>query len=138
MFEISRNISQIKKRISEYVKQTEREMDDRHFRGHPSCLNEVNTMVDSFLERYKKDDSMKQLTDDETDRIVHITLHTVLWEGLSSGRYHLYRGLLKPIGEQMYSLLREHIDWSINHGMIPREEKDEYLANIINNIKEVG
>lgn len=139
MFRITYNIIKIKKVVADYVIDTEREQREKNFTGLPSCLYEVKEMVNQYLDDYKNDQLLNEkLSENQIDKIAHTALHTVLWNGVSSGRYHIYTGLLTPVGKRMHEILMINLERSIEAGYVLREDKDKYIENIKTNIDYVG
>lgn len=67
-------------------------------------------------------------------------IYSVSFDLLSSGHFHISRGVLNPINESshLYSLCLQCLDWYEEHGIVNAEQKSEQIDILMENIRFVG
>jgi len=105
----------------------------------PSCkillLNSVQPIVDNSIEQSRNWDENFNYTS-----MVYKTLYNLCFDLLSTGRFHIYKGILNPLNESQHLLkmLYSCLDYYVDNNYIDKSTKNEQLKILEENIANVG
>ena len=135
IFKKEKNIDYLKLRIKNIIELLEGEMHD----SYPKCefvlIEEIYKQIDSLknnAETWKKDFDYNFLS--------YKLIYNSAFDLLSSGKFHLYYGVLNPMNESthLYKICISCLNWYIETSRCTEEQKREQLEILDENIKSVG
>lgn len=103
----------------------------------PSCEDLIMQKVDSIIET-NYDEFQEWENDIDYNRVAIANLYNLTFDMATSGQYHLYRGVLQPIGVQLSNICRACLKKSCKYGYITEEEMREQLQALTDGIQEYG
>lgn len=103
----------------------------------PSCEDLIMQKVDSIIE--SKYDEFKEWENDiDYNRVAIANLYNLTFDMATSGQYHLYRGVLQPIGIQLSNICRACLKKACKNGYITEEEMWGQMQALTEGIQEYG
>ena len=106
----------------------------------PSCKNDLIELISKRLANAQEE--ISNWNDYKTDyiRIAHTMLVHGAFDLLTSGRYHLYRGVLHPIScaDNLMKVYRFSLNYAVVTKQITEEQKESELEYLDKCISEVG
>ncbi|MDO5449465.1 MAG: hypothetical protein Q4F30_01110 [Akkermansia sp.] len=72
------------------------------------------------------------------DIVVAILLNKFAWDLVSTGRFHVHRGLLSPIGEGMEQTVLSTTQYLVDKGKLTEQMADNWRTALYNSISSVG
>ena len=103
----------------------------------PSCEDLIMKEIDSRI-RSQQDEFEEWENDIDFYRVSIANLYNITFDMVASGQYHLYRGILNPIGQQLNHVCRESLKKACNKGYITQEEMHEQFEILSDRIRNVG
>lgn len=106
----------------------------------PSCKHDLMAYIKNEVEQSKNE--IAEWEDHDTDyiKIAHTMLANDTFDLLTSGKYHIYRGILNPMKctDSLLKVYDESMSWGVKNGMIDAETKEEQRSYLFKCISEVG
>lgn len=105
----------------------------------PSAKNDINVILKKTLEAAY--DEFKEWDGTENyDRIANAMLADITFDMLSSGKYHLYAGMLNPMNctKNLRRIYEKAMCYAVQIGEITEKEKQEQLDLLRENISSIG
>lgn len=106
---------------------------------YPKCDEYIIPLIEA---RFKNAQREVETWDDE-DFIqlmaIKVLFHTC-FDVLSSGKMHIYRGQLDPSlpGDKLMYIVRQCLSYYLKHGIATREQVDDQMEMLVENIESVG
>jgi hypothetical protein len=74
------------------------------------------------------------------DHTAHLVIHDAAYDMLTCGKYHLWRGVLNPMGPgpDIYRIFDECTDWALNNKHITEKEKADIHKALRASMAEIG
>lgn len=105
-----------------------------------SCKGDLIASINSELQRAQ--DEISEWEDYDTDyvKIAHTLIAHHTFDLLSSGRYHIYFGMLNPLGcsSNLMTVYQETMKWGVKHQLLTEEERQEQYEYLVRLISQVG
>lgn len=103
----------------------------------PACLPVLIPMLDQATKGLSKD--MKNWgADFDYEDMARVLIVNFTFDEVSSGRHHIYRGALSSVGHQLLRLYTESMNWFHDRGKVSKEDLEDQLDIIRENISIVG
>lgn len=106
----------------------------------PSCKDELETAISNFLATFGN--NLTNWNDQEVDyiKLAHTVITNVAFDLLTSGKYHIYTGMLNPhkCGQSLRIVHDKSLEWGIMNGVISQQELDEHMLLLHKGIESVG
>ena len=74
----------------------------------------------------------------QPDIIVAFLLNKYAWDLVSTGRYHLYRGILNPVGEGMRDTVLSTTQYLVDQGKLTEEMANNWRSVLHADIRQAG
>jgi hypothetical protein len=107
---------------------------------HGDSFNIIKAELVPYL--YKTSANLKeQVQNGRTVRAcVYTSIAVMAQSHISSGQYHMYRGVLRPMGPgpALHEICRKAIDLLIKEGDVTEEDAQRWKNDIVKQISEVG
>lgn len=106
----------------------------------PSCLPDLKKQIWKMINFYA--DEIRDWNDDEVDydKISHSLISHSSFDLLTSGKYHMYYGMLNSMScaPKMKFVYKSNMEYCFSIGEVTKEEMEEQFQNLDNCIKHVG
>lgn len=116
------------------------EYESRNTRISASCKVDLLASINSELQRAQ--DELAEWEDYDTDyvKIAHTLLAQHTFDLLSSGKYHIFAGMLNPIGcsSNLMTVYKESMKWGVKNKLLTEDERQEQYEFLIRCISQVG
>lgn len=105
----------------------------------PSCKNDLIEAVKSITQGAKNEIKNGGIPPSQYFDLINKLLANASFDLLSSGRYHIYRGMLNPMScaTNLMAIHNKSVDYGYKKGLVTEAQKDEdysYLIECINNV----
>jgi len=120
------------------VKFTLNVLDELGLELDSEALKQIRSQIEKgILGDYKN--VISQVKDGASARqLIYFSIANIAGEYVESGYYHIYRGVLNPLGDDLLSLFDLAVDRLLEDGAVSKKEAKEQKAGIRKNIKCVG
>jgi hypothetical protein len=103
----------------------------------PDCLPILKPMLYQATKGLSQD--IKNWgTDFDYEDMARLLIVNFTFDEVSSGKHHIYRGVLSPVGHQLLRLYTNSMNWYQDKGKVSKEDLEDQFDIIIENISIVG
>lgn len=104
---------------------------------YPSCesivMDGIERMIrDSYDEFAEWDDS------EDYNKIALTILYNTSFDIVATGKYHIYYGVLSPIGKQLQTVCRSSLEKAFALGYIDKEALDDQVSVLTTSVANIG
>ena len=104
-----------------------------------TCKSILMPQLEKWLFRPSHIDEASSWPDDfDYTKMAYKLLYHLCFNDLSSGEYHIYRGMLSPAGEALYTLIPKILSYYESNGMMEGSSREEQLDILLERIESVG
>ena len=103
----------------------------------PSCIPLVMQSVDECI-KSSQDDFLSFQPDFNYEELALGVIRNITYEMVTSGHFHVYRGVLKPIGHQLTEVCLQSAFKAKNKGYLSEECYQEFVDSLYSGINTMG
>ncbi len=106
-----------------------------------SCTTDLMELINKRVLGYSEEIAEWEDSDTDYIKIAHTLLSHGTYDLLTSGKYHMFHGMLNPIMNCSQNLLivyKRCMQWGVENGVIDEETRKEQLELLITDIQNSG
>lgn len=106
----------------------------------PSCKTDLIDVIKVMTSGAKREINNGLIPSSRYGELINKLLANCSFELLTSGKYHIYRGMLNPMScsANLMSVHNKSIDFALQNNMITQEEKEEDYNYLMECIGKIG
>jgi len=105
-----------------------------------SCQTELLQIIKKHISEFTDLDEIFEDPTSDIDMYANIVISNVTFDMLVTGKYHLYYGVINPmgIGPTLLKVYEGAMEWSLNHKYIDLKTKTEQFEYLKSRIATIG
>lgn len=101
-----------------------------------SCRRQVAEAFERYIRLFS--DLGEPFSEQDIRRMSYVVLDNITHDLLTTGKLHIYSGVLSPIGESALYVFKKMQQYAVEHGELTQEESDETILDLYKTIKLIG